>query len=255
MTSIESSFSIYKKVGCVLCMLLFFLTISRPSQAQVSEVAKLAQINKDGGGDVVAGVAAIFFIEFFEEFVWFLGRGQGEVLRRREEEPWLVSLEGGLHAGYYGKETATLALPSFKANWGLFSTHVRWNRMQDFTGSFRTFDWQIFQLYFVNKPTVGFRAGLGISREIDIDQTFSEYTLGLELHFNDRKVNPMFEYRASRDYDTGQTPRREFNTRLDYKVASSGKFNIHLSGGLLYQQYYSRVNFYFLQTGIYLTFY
>ena len=65
----------------------------------------------------------------------------------------------------------------------------------------------------------------------------------------------MMEIRWSQDYDTSQTPRFEFNTRLDYRVAAAGKFNVNLSAGLLYQRYYSTVDFYFLQTGVNLTFY
>lgn len=246
----ESNFKI--SFLTILLLLCFIVPVS----AQVSEVKKLATSNKAGLSDFgESDVAAFIFIEFFDDFLWLFSRGQKEALQRRHEEPWLVSLEAGIHGGYYSKETALVTMPSFRANWGLFSSHVRWDRMQDFTGSFRTFDWQVFQLYLVNQPSVGFRMGGGFSQEMDIDQTFPEYTVALELHFKERKINPLFEIRWSQDYDTGQTPRFEFNSRLDYRIASAGKFNVNLSGGLLYQRYYSTIDFYFLQTGINITFY
>ena len=241
-----------KTIFCIFIILM----LSLPTFAQVSKVGEIARSNKGGSSKIDGtGTAVFLFFEFFDDFIWLFGHGQQRVLQRRDAEPWLVSLEAGMHAAYYSRETATVTIPSIKANWGILSTHARWNRMQDFTGSFRTFDWQIFQLYLVNQPNIGFRLGSGLSHEIDIDHTLPEYTFGLEFHFEERKFNPLFEIRWSQDYDTGQIPRLEFGSRFDYKMFTSGKFNVLLSAGYTYQRYYSEVSFHFLQTGLNIAFY
>jgi len=176
-------------------------------------------------------------------------------LMRKKEEPWLVSLEGRLYNGYYTKNNTLLYLPSLRANWGLFSTSLRFNKMQDNTGLFKPLDWQVIILNIVNKPVATFRLGTGISKDYEVNDTYIEHFFGLDLHFNQRKINPTTELRIAKDYETETTPRVEWSTRIEFLLMNVGKLDVNLMGGFLYQRYFSSVNFFFIQTGVSFSFY
>ncbi len=127
--------------------------------------------------------------------------------------------------------------------------------MQDNTGFFKTLDWQAIILNVVNKPVATFRLGIGISKDFEVDDTYIEHFFGLDLHFNQRKVNPTTEFRIAKDYETDATPRVEWNTRIDFRIFNIGKLDVNLMAGLLYQRYFSSVDFFFIQTGVSLSFY
>jgi len=226
---------------------------------QVDEVKKKSKENKEkktsgkdnsrNDGDGVM-VDFLFNITFNGIFL-----AQEAQLMRKKEEPWLVSLEGRLYNGYYTKNNTLLYLPSFRANWGLFSTSLRFNKMQDNTGLFKTLDWQVIILNIVNKPVATFRLGTGISKDYEVNDTYIEHFFGLDLHFNQRKINPTTELRIAKDYETETTPRVEWSTRIEFLLMNVGKLDVNLMGGFLYQRYFSSVNFFFIQTGVSFSFY
>jgi len=239
----------------VLLMLINLLgALTQKSQAQVGSIAKKAGESAVGffsgeGGGGSTGLALEFFL-LFPDAINGIALAHKNLLARKREEPWLVSLEGILHAGYYTKFSTINLLPSLRGNWGLFSTQIRLNRLQDRTGFYKTLDWQILQLNLVARPMVGFRVGVGTMHEYETDQTHTEYFFGLDFHFNDRKINPVVEYRLAKDYGSDTTPRWEINTRVDYLVMTVGRFDINLMAGFVFQQYYSTIDFYFFQTGL-----
>ena len=227
--------------------------------AQVGEVKKKSRENKtqkenrtsdsgfsggEDGGD--------FFIDIFAEIFAGLGHAQANMLSRKAEEPWLVSLATDLPFGYYFKEETFLFLPSIRGNWGLFSTQLRYNLIQDKTGFFRTLDWQIIQLNIVARPKVNFWIGTGISYEFDSESTFHDNLAGLALHLKDRTIHPAVEFRFSRDYETAVTPRLEVHPRVDFLVSRTRLFDFNISAGMVFQRYYEEVNFFFLQTGLHI---
>lgn len=226
--------------------------------SQVDKVIRESRSNnerKSSGNDYSSSDDAFASVEFFFDMLEGLGLAQEAQLMRKEKEPWLVSLEGNFHNGYYSKKNNLLFLPSFRANWGLFSTSLRLNRMQDNTGFFKTLDWQAIILNVVNKPVATFRLGTGISKDFEVDDTYIEHFFGLDLHFNQRRINPTTELRIAKDYETDATPRVEWNTRVDFLLMNIGRLEIKLMGGILYQRYFSSVDFYFIQTGVNLSFY
>jgi len=208
--------------------------------------------NDSGGND---GDGFMAEVEFFFDAINGIFLAQEAQLMRKKEEPWMVSLEGMLYNGYYTKNNTLLYLPSFRANWGLFSTSLRFIKMQDNTGLFKTLDWQIIILNVVNKPVATFRLGIGISKDYEVNDTYTEHFFGLDLHFNQRKINPTTELRIAKDYQTEATPRVEWNTRIEFLLMNVGKLDVNLMGGFLYQRYFSSVDFYFIQTGVSLSFY
>ncbi|MFY0652952.1 MAG: hypothetical protein JXQ96_13000 [Cyclobacteriaceae bacterium] len=244
----------------LLKLLLVLLLVLSASQveAQVSDVKKSSfgssSKSSEDNYSYNSGSSVFFFLEIIDIFS-LMGQGHKELLSRKEEEPWLVSLEGMMHAGYYGKETATVLAPSIRGNWGLFSTQFRYNQFQDFTGAFPTFDWQVVQLNLVARPQFNLRVGTGFMHEIDNDKSLNEHYLGLDFHFDNRKINPTMEFRWAEDYERGITGRFEWNTRVDYRLMTVGKIDVNLMAGFMYQKYYESVNFYFAQTGINLNLY
>jgi len=225
---------------------------------QVDEVKVKSKENKEkktSGSDSRGNDGDGYTVDFFFDALNGLFLAQEAQLMRKKEEPWLVSLEGRLYNGYYTRNNTLLFLPSFRANWGLFSTSLRFNKMQDNTGLFKTLDWQVIILNLVNKPVATFRLGTGISKDYEVNDTYIEHFLGLDLHFKQRKINPTTELRIAKDYQTEATPRVEWNTRVDFLLMNIGKLDVNLMGGLLYQRYFSSVDFFFIQTGVSLLFY
>jgi len=246
-----------KRTLWIAAILIIALSTINDVYSQVDKVKKASRANnknKTSGNDNESDGDG-FTVEFFFDALNGLYLAQEAQLTRKKEEPWLVSLEGNLYNGYYSKNTNLLFLPSLRANWGLFSTSLRFNRMQDNTGFFKTLDWQAIILNIVNKPVATFRLGIGISKDFEVDDTYTEHFFGLDLHFNKRKINPTTEFRIAKDYETDATPRIEWNTRVDFLLMNIGKVDIGLMGGILYQRYFSSVNFYFIQTGVTLSFY
>jgi len=249
-----------KRTLWIAAILIIALSAINDVYSQVDKVKKASRANnksKSSGNDYSSSGADDFFagVEGFFNIVEGIFLAQEAQLMRKKEEPWLVSLEGNLYNGYYSKNNNLLFLPSLRANWGLFSTSLRLNRMQDNTGFFKTLDWQAIILNIVNRPVATFRLGIGISKDFEVDDTYTEHFFGLDLHFNQRKINPTIEFRIAKDYQTDATPRIEWNTRVDFLLMNIGKVDVNLMGGLLYQRYFSSVNFFFIQTGVSFSFY
>lgn len=250
----------------LLPVILFTLVVSSQGMAQVGDVNKGSRSNKertrkDSDGDFGrgGGGGVFLFLEIFD-VISLIGKGQKEQLSRRFDERYRVSLEAGLHGGYYNDEGTFIFLPSFRGNWGLLSTHLRSNRMQDRTGQFQTLDWQVIQFNLVNIPEFTLRTGTGFSHVQDIDDTYHESTVELIGHINNRKINPGLGFRWSNDYQTNEVPRLEVNLNSDFQILQSGKFRVNAMGGYLFQRYLGPeagdyVRFHFLQAGLNLYFY
>lgn len=246
---------VYKIFTCTL--LIAFLAHS--GYAQVGEVQKKSKQNqenkksgrREGGG----GNSGVFFDLFFQVTLNGLIEAQTQQLQRKEDEPWLVSFEGMLYSGYSPKNNNILYQPAIRGNWGLFSSSLRYNRMVDETGNFETIDWQTFILNVVNRPKATFRIGTGLSWDQEVHDAYFEHFLGLDLHFNERQVNPTTEIRVSKDYGTGATPRFEWNTRVDFNFRNVGKLHINPMVGVIYQRYFSSVDFFFFQFGLRMSLY
>ncbi|MDN5201305.1 hypothetical protein QQ008_08030 [Fulvivirgaceae bacterium BMA10] len=250
------------RLGFIVCLFLGTLFIHAESKAQVGKVEQKTRENKSqksgssnssssgDSGDTGDSFFGTLFIDVFFGGFNLMFDAHRSMLDRRFHEPWMVSMEGNLTGGYDPNFSTFMLSSSLRGNWGLFSTQFRFNRLFDNTGTFRTFDWQIIQFNILAREEVNFWIGTGLSHEFTADQTYHENSVGLKLFFNQRKINPGIEFRWSRDYETGATPRIELNTQLDYLIGQYGKIDLNLMGGFSYQRYFSDVDFYFLQTGL-----
>lgn len=239
----------------IIVALLFGL--STISEAQVGKAKENARKSKSGsssgssdgeswsssggGGDVGADIA--FFL--FEITFRGVGLIQMNMLDRKEDEPWIVSLDGSLTAAADPNFGTVSFTPTVRGTWGLFSTQLRTNRLFDGTGTLQTIDWQVIQLNILSQEYVGLRYGVGLSQEITEDISHFEQYLGLQLHFKERMVNPELNVRWSDDGGA----RLEINALVDWKFQSRKKLDIGVISGYSFQRWYG-VPFHMIQTGL-----
>ena len=197
----------------------------------------------DGAADVFFVEAALFLLRIPIEGMI---RGQEYQLNLRHDEPWRVSFETHVLGGFDPSEQVTLLAPTVRGNWGLFSTQVRYNRIFDLTGTLSTWDWQVLQFNFVNNESVRLVGGLGLSHEVEINQTHFEGLGELSVFALERRLVPTVIYRWS---GNGR-PRKDFSALVEYRPRG------HLDGpmasfqlGYQHQNWYG-VQFNFVRAGI-----
>ena len=241
----------------VFLTMLFIVISSAASFAQVGDVIEKAKENKSGSGsssDNDSFGSSWFFVQVFIDLtdlaINTLPVIQRDVLSRKYEEPWLVSLETGFSGGYAGAHSTLAFMPALQGNWGIFSSEFRLNRIFDSSGNFQTLDWQILAFNIVNSRKVKFHLGGGFSHHQKTGETFSEYSSGLRLFFDQRSLSPSIAVRWSPDFDNGITTRFELNTQLSKRIMSTENFSVNIMAGLVYQRYFETTDFYFAQTGV-----
>lgn len=238
-------------------LLLLSLSVS----GQVDEIKSASKDNadrsrsgnytgSDGGSSRRGGSFFMVDLLFNGVFQW-----QGAKLRDdRSRYPSMVSLDVMLQGGvkpssYY------LLWPRVRGNWGLFSTDFRMNYLieDDVDGykHIRTNDWQIIQINLITSRFITLRAGTGVMQEtFGGEQTFSESAFMLGVHAPDQTKAIGFEYRFSKDWETGANPRREFSVQYQHQVFSAGALHGNLSVGAVYQKYYNSIEVWAVQAGL-----
>lgn len=256
---IATTMLILSRLNSVLATITFLVIsgiCSVACNAQVGEVIEKAKENKSGknrsSDDRLS--SGWFFVDMFIGITDFAIRtipvAQQDILSRKYEEPWLVSLETGFTGGYAGPHNTLAFIPALQGNWGLFSSEFRLNRIFDASGNFQTLDWQILAFNLINREKVKFYMGGGFSHHQKTSDTFMEYATGLKLFFDQRSLSPAISVRWSPDFDTGITTRFELNTRLSKRIISTDRFHVNMMAGLVYQRYFETTDFYFVQAGV-----
>jgi hypothetical protein len=184
-----------------------------------------------------------------------IGQWQGYKLRDdRARYPSMVSLEmmvqGGVKpASYY------MFWPRIRGNWGLFSTDFRMNYLieESIEGykHIRTNDWQIIQVNLITSRFLTFRAGTGIMKEpFAARRTFNESAFMFGVHAPDQTRTVLFEYRFSKDWETGANPRRELSAQYQHELFKAGSLHGYASAGVVYQKYYNTITVWGFQAGL-----
>lgn len=235
-------------------ILFFFSALS--SQAQVGKAKEKARSYKSGstsgnspsssstrGGFTLSGDSGSSFGEDF--LISIVGEililpmkalylGQADQLFLAHADDWRISFEGRMLGGYGPLENVALIQPQVRGNWGLFSTQLRYNRIFDNTGVLSTWDWQIIQFNFLNHQEIRWVVGLGLSHEIEFDDTYFEGSSSLTVFLADRVWAPTVEYRWTGD----TTPRQEFSAILDYRPNNQNNIFNTFHAGFLHQNWY-----------------
>ena len=232
------------------CAALLCLTTT---YAQVDAIKGASTGNSSGSdsntsSDVGLGLDVFFFL--------FGGLGSLHVskIQDNRDYPSMLSLDvnfqGAIQpASYY------ILQPRIRANWGLFSTDFRMNYLieDDIDGvkHIRTNDWQVLQLNLITNRFFTFRIGTGFMQEaFEKKRYFNESSLMLNVHAPDQSKLLGFEFRFSKDWDTGANPRQEFNIQYQHQIFQASILHGYVSLGGLYQRYYSSINVWGSQTGL-----
>lgn len=206
-----------------------------------------------GDSDDPDGFAAYFLIDFFR----LLGGGvaylQGQTLQSRKEHPGVVSLEAFIYGGYYSKHEAVLFSPQLRANWGIFSSEFRNQRVFDRSGMLDTYDWQVLK---INVPVypVNVSFGMGFTSVPQVGISYFEYSLSGSCRFLHEKAVAEVTYRST-DKKSSRWFRREIKATFDYelkqyRINKLGRIGICPMAGFVYQNYFALVDQYYLLGGV-----
>lgn len=160
------------------------------------------------------------------------------------EEDWRISAEFKLSGGVNFGTVNYFDQQMIRGNYGLFSTQVRRMNVNDVSGGFTTIDWQILQLNLINRSSVRWVLGGGISHEVEVDQTHFEYATELYISVN-KMFMPFLTYRKSGD----GYPREEFTANLEIRPFRDQINEFSFSAGYLYQRLYG-IDFHFPSLGV-----
>ncbi len=242
-----------KKISLALC----FLLVCVIAHAQVGDIKGASSSNKSGGGSDRgrsggSGAGAVYF--FVDFAVRSIVPWQINTLQKRGEVPNVLSLEVFAQAGIQ-PSSYYIFNPRVRGNWGIFLTDFRMNYMiEDKLGGpvdLRTDDWQVLGLNIVNTKMVTARISTGIMHEAFGDgNMFSESVAGISVMRPDQKIGGMGEFRWSRDYSTGATPRLEASLAVQRKLFDHKSIHMFATGGVMFQRYYSEINVWGMQAGL-----
>ncbi|GAL87667.1 hypothetical protein MYP_4897 [Sporocytophaga myxococcoides] len=223
----------------------------------IKELGEAKRIDRYSGSVSGSGNSEWLLLEGIRLFGYGIYRLQTHVLSTRDKHPEVVSLEGFLQSGYYGKYNAILLNPQIRANWGAFSTEFRQQSINDNTGYLNNLDWQIIKLNIPIYPVM-ISSGMGFSHIDIVNQTFFEFTFGAQSRFLNERLWAEAVYRSADGERTSF--RKEFKITCDYEVGNKqvrnrGSFRVSPSLGFAYQQYYGKFNQYYLLAGLNIRYY
>lgn len=198
----------------------------------------------DGGG----GVIFDFLFGGILEFQSF------KLQNDRQRYPSMVSLDV-MFQGAVKPSSYYMIWPRIRGNWGLFSTDFRMNYLIEESAEgyihIRTNDWQVLQLNLVTSRFFTFRLGTGFMQEaFNTKETFSESAFMFMIHAPDQTKVLGFEYRFSKDWDSGANPRREFSVQYQHQLFNTGILHGYATVGGVYQKYYNAIEVWGVQAGL-----
>ena len=169
---------------------------------------------------------------------------QENVLENESENEEITCLESKVDINISQNTNNLLIRPLIRGNWGIFSSELRLNNLYAINENkhFGYNDWQILIINFFSKERFKLRVGTGISYEKFTKTTFNENTIYLEMRPLKRiSISP--EARFIKDYQSGNTVKKEYNFNLDYTISQSDKLDFHLGVNASYLNLYSNNRF------------
>jgi hypothetical protein len=219
------------------------------THAQIRNIRSASALGGRGGESFGYGSMAYLLLDLMTSGVvdW-----QKATLARKAEIPSIVSLDVMLQVASQPSRYYVIN-PRVRANWGIFLSDFRVNYMLEHVPGgvtdLRTDDWQVIGIYLMNEKTFNLRISSGIlSERFGNGRKFNESVIGGE--WKTERMGAIGEYRWAKDRDANETPRVEFNCSIYRTIARREGFDISLTIGGVYQQYYSEVPVWGLQGGI-----
>lgn len=178
---------------------------------------------------------------------------QMDYIDDRKKIPRMISLDIYPHFGYIVSDDDYTLLPRIRGNWAMFSTDVRYFNWVEFDSSkfdfYSTLDWQVIQFNPFITKNFTFRIGTGFMYENYSKTYFNEHFIGTDVVSDNRHIQVNVEGRWAIDYQTAKNVRIEGNARFNYRVMGNSSVDGYWMFGALYQNYYSEVDIYGIQTG------
>lgn len=234
--------------------LILLLLLSGAASAQVDDIKQ--ESAKASRSSASADNASSNDRCFLCNLIFFIPDWQKYKLHpdNKQRYPSMVSLETMLPGGY--KTDTYFLWPRVRGNWGLFSTDFRMNYIfeKDDAGGYKqlhTNDWQVIQLNITTSRFLLFRVGAGVMTEAfgDFNQ-YSEVTVGFGIHAPDQTNMFYAEYRDAFKSGVDVKARIEFNAQYMHQIFRAGALKGYLTGGVVYQKYYSQIDFWAVQAGL-----
>ncbi len=264
----------------ITALLLFqFLFAS----AQVDDIKKKSRENKNSGGNsdsynygggnsdnpcLDACGEACFEFAFAIAFEALLSH-HAYLMENRDKDPTVLSLDLMPHFAYGPEDNYFNLLPRIRGTWGVLSSDFRFNYLADYKDAsadiYKVYEWQVVELNFLPIEELNIRVGSGIFVEnftaSSLDpisgsmvgrrykDTYNENFASLELRLNDQQVLTSLEGRFAYDYDTGNHVFTEINLRASFRFLDIPHVFSYLTGGIVYQKYYSSIDLWSIQAG------
>lgn len=238
------------------CIILLATCCATGVYAQVDEIKNASSANSsksrnDEGDSRAGGVGFSFMFDVFS------GIGHWQAMKLQDDRsryPSMVSLDM-MFQGAIKPSSYYILWPRVRGNWGLFSTDFRINYLieEDLDGfkHIRTNDWQVIQLNLVTSKFFTFRLGTGFMQEaFNTKRSFSESAFMFLVHAPDQTKVLGFEYRFSKDWDSGANPRREFSAQYQQQLFNAGSLHGYATVGGVYQKYYNAIEVWGIQAGM-----
>jgi hypothetical protein len=233
---------------------LWILALSFNGVAQVDEIKKASSNSSRSGSSEKSSDASFSYlaIDLLQISLQGLAEWQRIKLQTREENPSIVSLDIFLQ-GAAQPSSYYILHPRIRGNWGIFSTDFRMNYLieegVDGVKHIRTSDWQIIQLNFVTTRNINFYAGWGfIHEDFNNGNYYNEWSASFRVKPEKLRTAFQVEYRHSE-------PRIEFSGNVQFPIVQSRPVNLFLTGGAVFQQYYSSIKVWGMQSGLMLKLY
>ncbi len=178
-----------------------------------------------------------------------------KLLENRDEDPTIVSLDILPHAAYNidPKYNSYLFSPRVRGTWGLFSTDFRFNLLIEYDDNlgktFKTFDWQILELNLLSFNEFNLRLGSGWLYNYHSQNSYNEHFLGMELRLNNQFFLATVEGRSAWDYEAGGNVFHEATLRTSYRFVNYEHLFGYLTGGIVYQNHFMKIDYITLQAG------
>lgn len=254
-------------------LLILFHVISVMGFAQVDDLREESEKDKDNNKEYhstpnesynsdspvvdgcIEGCFAVLFSECTAIMVGAMATWHENLLENRDEDPTIVSLDILPHAAYNidPKYNSYIFSPRVRGTWGLFSTDFRFNLLIEYEENlgktFKTFDWQILELNLLSFNAFNLRLGSGWLYNYHSQNSYNEHFLGMELRLHDQFFLATMEGRSAWDYEGGGNVFHEATLRTSYRFVNYNRLYGYLTGGIVYQNHFMKIDYITLQAG------
>ncbi len=215
--------------------------------------------NSNDSDPCVGAAATACFDIFFSAFFSILMRHHDYVMNNLQNHQTALSLEIKPHFAYGTHFSDSKAnnyldfLPEIKGTFGVFELDYRYNFLAEYkdysVDAFQTWD-LIFNINIYPVNNTKLSIGTGIQYHTHTKDVYSEHFLFFEVASSSRKIVASIECRSAWDYENSDNVYFQIGPSLNYKFVEFKNFYAYLSGGFMYQNYFTSHDIWLATFGI-----